>query len=208
MTVETPDINIGGNTSPTILGMTRVEFFKELNARSQQKFKAQQKATSWDTDELWNSAAARGIPTIAPVVKASDILRDYGYIKPCGHLPVPEFLWPCWLIKQTYRAIGFRSWGTLYALFAWCDECGRWDRYGAQEKWGADVINGDTFEARIPHHRGHPNDMDGRFFGFYNFGAAPVEIQAIVKKLNRTKKSWHTPPPEHLRRIQVVNDIE
>lgn len=217
-----PDINIGGNPSPTILGMTRVEFFKELNARSHQKFEARQKATSWDTDELWAIAAKRPIPTVAPIVKASDLVRNFGYIKPCGPLPVPEFLWPCWLVKET-----FRHWSALYMLFAWCDECQKWDRYGGDSQWAADIITGGTLEARCPHHRGqipddgtdevqnkrskhaqHAGNIFTRFFGFYNFGAAPDEIQKIFKKSKTTLKGSRIPPPEHLRRIQVVNDIE
>ena len=183
-----------------ILGMTRAEFLHELNARDHRKYELRMSAA--DTDKLW-AAAPRIIPAAAPIVKASEILRDYGYIKPFGNLPVPEFLWPCWLVREKSR-----HWRPLYLLFAWCDECQRWDRYGAQDEWSADIIAGGTLDARCPHHRGHPGDIFNRFFGFYNFGAAPNEIQAIYKKTRTTLKGWHTPPPEHLRRIKVVNDIE
>lgn len=183
-----------------ILG-TRDEYVAYLMKRDKRRL-----VVAPDTDALW-IAQPRQLSDRAPVVYASSIVKEH-YLQPFGRLPIPKFIEPCWFVRQRCYHCTFKY---LYHIICWCEECKVWDLHYGASKAPSEIVLGNTIEAFYPHHgdaEHHYDDTDKRFYAYYNFGAAPEEIQKIYQRYNRVgKERCHVPPPEHLRRIPVIQDL-
>jgi len=129
-------------------------------------------------------------------------------VKPYGRVPIPSFLGPCWLVRKRCR----NSWDGdyLYYIFNWCDEHRIWDSHCIGTDSPEEILIGGNIEDCDTHHDclGEHGPIARIFWGFYNFGAAPDAIQKIFTRFNRVRDSRiRTAPPEHLRRIPVMDDL-